>query len=137
MATLNPYINFAGKTAEALEFYKGIFGGSTEIQLAKDAPNAGQTPPEKLDQVFHSALTTDHFTMMASDMMSDEAGRDVGNVLSLALMCDSADQIEGWFDKLADGGKVVWPVRDSEWGSLYGQVTDRYGITWMLNYNKS
>jgi PhnB protein len=136
MATLSPYINFAGKTTEALEFYKSIFGGEAKVTLAKDGPVAAQTPEDKLSEVFHADYNAGGFRILASDMMIDDAGRDVGNVLSLALMCDSAEQLKGYFDKLADGGKVVWPVRDSEWGSLYGQVVDKYGIQWMLNFDK-
>lgn len=135
MATLSPYINFAGKTQEALEFYKSIFGGDTEIMLAKDGPMASQTPDDKQNDVFHSFYRTDHFTLMASDMMSDEADRQVGNVIALAFMNDSAEQLKEWFDKLADGGTVVWPIRESEWGDTYGQVTDKFGITWMLDYH--
>lgn len=134
MAALSPYINFAGRTAEALEFYKGIFGGETELQLAKDGPNAANTPSEKLGQVFHAFYRSPHFTLMASDMMTDEAGRNVGNTISLALMCDSSDQLCEWFDKLAEGGTATWEPRDSEWGSVFAQVSDKYSITWMLNY---
>lgn len=137
MAAIEPYINFAGKTAEALDFYKSVFGGKAEMQLAKDTPNAGNTPPEKLDQVFHGAVITEAgFTILGSDMMS--AGEQpVNNVISLALMTDSEAQLRDWFNKLSDGGKVVWPVRDSEWGSLYGQCVDKYGIQWMFNYDKN
>lgn len=135
MATISPYINFAGKTQEALEFYKSIFGGEAHVQLAKDGPNAGNTPPEKMDGVFHAEYNAGAgFQLLASDMMSDTMHPD-GDI-SLAVTCDSAEQLQEWFDKLADGGNVVWPVRDSEWGSLYGQVVDRYGIQWMLNYDK-
>jgi len=135
MATLSPYVSFAGKTAEALEFYKGVFGGEANVTLAKDGPMSQQTPPEKMDQVFHADYNAGSFRMLASDMMSgDEA--PANNVISLALMTDSAEQLQEWFDKLAEGGKVVWPVRDSEWGSVYAQVVDKYGIQWMLNFDK-
>lgn len=137
MATINPYINFAGKTAEALEFYQSIFGGKTDVQLAKDGPMAAQTPPERQNDVFHAAFITEGFQILASDMMSDAAGRVVGNVYSLAIMCDSAEQLHEWFDKLSAGGKVVWPAADSEWGSIFGQVVDKFGIQWMLNFDKA
>lgn len=135
MAVIEPYISFAGKTAEAIEFYKSVFGGEANVQLAKDGPNAANTPPEKLEQVFHADLGTGQFHILASDMMSDT--RAQSGDISLALMCDSGEQLQEWFDKLADGGKVVWPVRDSEWGALYGQCVDKYGVQWMLNWNKS
>lgn len=136
MATLEPYISFAGKTAEAMEFYRSVLGGESTVRLAKDGPNAGNTPADKLDQVFHADLTTDGgFHILGSDMMSGDT--PVNNVVSLALMCDSDEQLRSYFDKLSDGGKVVWPVRDSEWGSVYAQLIDRYGVQWMLNFDKS
>ena len=135
MAAIEPYINFAGKTAEAMEFYKSVFGGTANVTLAKDGANAGNTPPEKMDQVFHADLDTGSFHILGSDMMSDVRHPD-GDI-SLALTPDSAEQLQEWFDKLADGGKVVWPVRDSECGALYGQCVDRYGIQWMLNHDKA
>jgi len=135
MATLSPYISFAGKTAEALEFYKGIFGGEANVQMAKDGPNAANTPPEKMDGVFHAEYNSGAgFQLLASDMMSDTMHPN-GDI-SLTLDCDNEEQLRGWFDKLADGGNVVWPVRDSEWGSVFAQVVDKYGIQWMLNYSK-
>lgn len=137
MASLVPYVNFAGKTAEALDFYKSIFGGEADMTLAKDGPMAAQTPEERQNDVFHADYKADGFRLLASDMMSDAAGREVGNVFSLALMCDSKEQLQDWFDKLADGGKVVWPVRDSEWGSVYAQVVDKYGLQWMLNFDQA
>lgn len=134
MAELVPYVNFAGKTAEAIEFYKGIFGGEAQLILAKDGPMAQHTPEERQNDVFHAEYNAENFQLLASDMMSDAASWEVGNVFSLALMCDSKEQLQGWFDKLADGGNVVWPVRDSEWGSIYAQVVDKYGLQWMFNY---
>ena len=137
MAQVVPYINFAGKTSEALEFYKSIFGGKADMTLAKDSPNAGQTPPEKMEQVFHADYKADGVRLLASDMMSDAAGRVVGNVYSMAVMCDSSEQLHDWYAKLVEGGKEVWAPRDSEWGSVYGQCVDRYGLQWMLNYDKA
>jgi PhnB protein len=136
MPKVSPYINFAGKTAEALEFYKNVFGGETNIQFAKDGPNAAKTSADKLEQVFHADLNAGSFHILASDMMSS-GEQPVNNIISLALMCDSEAQLRNYFEKLNQGGKVVWPVRDSEWGSIYAQVVDRYGIQWMLNFDKS
>lgn len=137
MAALEPYINFAGKTAEAIDYYKSIFGGDANVQLAKDGPLADKTPEDKLNQVFHADLTTPAgFHILASDMMSEDQ-QPVNNVISLALMTDTEEQLKDYFEKLSDGGKVVWPVRESEWGSTYAQVVDKYGVQWMLNFDKS
>ena len=137
MAALEPYISFGGKTAEAMDYYKSVFGGEANVQLAKDGPMADKTPEDRKNDVFHADLTTAAgFHILGSDMMSgDEVLKN--NVISLALMPDSEEQLQEYFDKLSNGGKVVWPVRESEWGSTYAQVVDKYGVQWMLNFDKA
>ena len=36
-ATLSPYLNFNGKTAEAMRFYQSVLGGDLNIQTFGDA----------------------------------------------------------------------------------------------------
>lgn len=136
MANIVPYINFADQGREAIEFYKSVFGGDADVQLVRDSPNAAQMPAEWGERIFHLAFTAGDMHFYGSDIISDQAGKVVGNVHFLAINCDSAEQLKEWFGKLAEGGKVVWEPHDSEWGSLFGQVTDRFGVTWMLNYDK-
>ena len=136
MANIVPYINFADQGKEAIEFYKSVFGGNAEVQLVKQSPNAANMPKEWGDRIFHLAFTAGDIHFYGSDVISDQAGKVVGNVHSLAINCDSEEQLRDIFAKLSDGGKVVWEPKDSEWGSLYGQCTDKFGITWMLNYTK-
>ncbi|HEV2058988.1 MAG TPA: hypothetical protein VGR11_06500, partial [Solirubrobacteraceae bacterium] len=35
MASLNPYISFAGNAPEAMEFYERVFGGTVSVPLEK------------------------------------------------------------------------------------------------------
>lgn len=137
MATICPYINFADQGREAIEFYKSIFGGEAEITLVKDSPMGKQMPAEWGERIFHFDYHAGDIRILGSDIISDQAGKVVGNVFSIGLMCDSPEQLHEYFDKLADGGKVVWPAADSEWGSIFGQVVDKFGIQWMLNFDKS
>ncbi|HVS58758.1 MAG TPA: VOC family protein [Candidatus Saccharimonadales bacterium] len=136
MANIVPYINFADQGREAIEFYKRVFGGDAEVQLVKDSPAASGMPKEWGERIFHLAFSAGDIHFYGSDVISDQAGKVVGNVHSLAINCDNEDQLKEWFKKLSDGGKVVWDVRDSEWGSIFGQCVDKFGITWMLNYSK-
>ena len=36
MAILNPYLNFDGNAREAIEFYKGVFGGELNVMTFGD-----------------------------------------------------------------------------------------------------
>ena len=62
---LNPYISFDGNAREAMETYKGVFGGELAISTFGDM---GQTDEGLKDKVMHSQLETPAgFTLMASD----------------------------------------------------------------------
>ena len=137
MAQIVPYINFADQGRAAIEFYKSIFGGEADITLVKDSPSASKMPKEWGERIFHLDFKAGGIHFLGSDIISDQAGKVAGNVYSLAITCDDATQLKDYFSKLSDGGKVVWEPRDSEWGSLFGQCVDKFGIQWMLNFDKS
>ncbi|HEX3568120.1 MAG TPA: VOC family protein [Candidatus Saccharimonadales bacterium] len=137
MAKILPYINFADKGREAIEFYKSVFGGDAEVQYVKDSPAAAQMPKEWGERIFHLDFEAGDIHFLGSDIISDQAGKVPGNVYSLAITCDSEEQLKDYFGKLSDGGKVVWEPRDSEWGSIFGQCVDKFDVQWMLDYSKS
>ncbi|WP_414819941.1 VOC family protein [Serinicoccus sp. CNJ-927] len=41
--------------------------------------------------------------------------------------------MRGYWDGLADGGHVDMPLEHQMWGDTYGMVTDRFGVSWMVN----
>ena len=132
MAKLVPYIFFYGRCEEALEFYKGVFGGSYEAMRVSDSPMASEMPPEAANSVMHSSFTADGVAFMASD------GRDVktvdpdaGNV-SMALSYEDAPEGERIFNGLAAGGKVGMPIAPAFWGGRFGMLTDKFGTEWMV-----
>ncbi|MES2276931.1 MAG: VOC family protein [Bacteroidota bacterium] len=135
MSKINPYIGFNGKTREAMTFYKDIFGGELELQEVAGSPMEQMWPSGAKDAIFHSALTGDGILIMGSDM-SGSGGHVQGNDISLAISCSSEEEINTYFNKLAEGGHIMDPLKEQFWGAIFGAVKDKFGIKWMLNYNK-
>jgi PhnB protein len=108
VASIIPYINFENKSQEAVKFYKAVFGGDAELQL--DAGRVIQLEFEAGDI---------HF--MGSDME--------GNQPNLVLL--------DYHDKLVAGGKEVFAPTDSGWGAVVAHCVDKFGVNWMLNYDKA
>lgn len=132
MATLNPYLKFNDdKCREAMEFYKSILGGELTFQTVGESPMKGQMP-DGLNKIMHAELKSPGILFFASDMMRDKAV--VGDNVGLTLNCESEEEINTLFNKLSEGGNVFMPVEHAFWGALFGVVTDKYGIEWMLNY---
>ena len=75
--------------------------------------------------------TADGLELMASDGHDPDAvGTDR---VSLSLSGDDAPALTRWFEALAEGGKVDVPLEQQVWGDTFGQVTDRYGVRWLVD----
>ena len=130
-ARLNPYLNFTDQAREAMEFYKSVFGGKLEMNTFKEY-NASQDPSED-DKIMHSMLEADDgITFMAADTPT---GMDYtpGNNYSMSLSGDDDATLQGYFDRLSEGGSVAMPLEQAPWGDKFGMVTDKFGVQWMVN----
>lgn len=135
MTQINAYLIFNGNCREAMTFYQECLGGELFIQTVAETPMADQLPPEAGQNIMHSALTNGDLTLFASDM----AGSDAivrGNTVNLMLYCSTEKEIKTYFEKLSSGGKIDFPLADQFWGSIYGELTDKFGMRWLLNYDK-
>ncbi len=129
-STLNPYLNFGGNAKEAMKFYQQVLGGELNMQTFGETKMA-QTPKEK-DLIVHAALKSGSITIMASDT-HPSMKLTVGNNVHLSVSGGDARKLTSAFEQLAKGGKVDMPLAKQFWGDTYGQVTDRFGVHWMIN----
>jgi PhnB protein len=135
MARLNPYLNFNGKCREAMSFYKECLGGELNMMKVSESPMAAQLPSEASGNILHSALMNDKIVLMGSDMIG--ASLIKGNDVTLCLNCENDDEVNTYFAKLSNGGQVKTPLHQTFWGATYGELTDKFGISWMLNFSKN
>jgi PhnB protein len=135
MARLTAYLNFNGKCKDAMTFYQSCLGGELIMQKISESPMAAQLPSEIGANILHSSLTNESLELMASDMMG--SGLVNGNTVTLLLQCGSEEEIELFFGNLSSGGKITTPLHQSFWGARYGELVDKFGMSWMLNYTKS
>ena len=127
-----PYIFFDGNCEEALNFYKGVFGGEiTSISRWKDAPPEPDMSPEFGDRVMHSTFKSPAVNFMASDARPTTK-YGVGRI-SLSLATQDETEARRVFDALSKGGEVEMPLENTFWGALFGMFTDKYGVDWMVN----
>jgi len=136
MATqLNPYLTFNGQCREAMTFYQQCLGGELVMQKIAESPMAAQMPSEAGANILHSSLTSGSIVLMGSDMMGENKIR--GNDFFLCLNFTSDEEINACFTKLAEGGTIKMGLHQTFWGATYGEVTDKFGYNWALNYSKN
>jgi PhnB protein len=132
MLELEPYLHFDGTCEEALNFYKGIFGGEiTSLERYAGSPMEAQVPDFYRDKVMHANFKAGSLKLMGSD--GSPRGGGVGTRVSLSLGGDDPEEGKRIFDALAEGGKIDMPFQDTFWGAKFGMLTDKYGIYWMIN----
>lgn len=131
MAGLVPYLFFPGNAAEALTFYHGVFGGDLELHTYGDF---GRTDGPA-DAIAHGILSG-RVDLFASDAGENEdAVHLVGVTFSLLGTAD-ATTLTRWFAELSAGGAVSDPLQERPWGSHDGQLTDRFGVRWLIGYEE-
>ena len=126
---LNPYIQFKDSAREALTFYQSVLGG--ELNVMQFSEFGG--PAEIAELVMHGQLETPAgFTLMASDTPPGMERSEIGGI-TISLSGDDVDDLRGWFDGLAAGGTVNMPLEKQMWGDVFGQLTDQFGVSWLVN----
>ena len=136
MTQANVYINFHGNCREAMSFYKECLNGELNLQTIEGSPIENQCPASMKNQIMHSTLTKGGIVIMATDMTGPD-GFQQGNNISVMLNCSSEDEINNYFSKLSEGGKVIDPLGVKFWGGMFGVITDKFGICWMFHYDKN
>lgn len=132
---IQTYLTFNGNCREAMNFYKHCLGGELFFQTIGESPLSDKMPPKMKEYILHSTLTRGNLVLMGSDMVP-QAGLSIGNAVSLSLQCSSEEDIHTFYRNLSEGGTADHPIEVSFWGALFGDLTDKYGNHWLLNFQK-
>ncbi|WP_421938443.1 VOC family protein [Pedobacter sp.] len=133
--SINTYLTFSGNCREAMTFYHDCLGGELSFQTIAESPLAENLPGKIGDCILHSALVKDGLLIMGTDLV-DEQGLIKGNSISMMLNCSTADEVRDYYQKLSTGGQATHPLVESFWGSLFGNLTDKFGNHWLLSYDR-
>lgn len=132
-ATLVPYLFFGGRCEEAIAFYERALGARLVMKMRFDeSPHPappGMLAPGFETKIMHATLEIGALTLMVSDGC-DERSRFEGFRLALTLPTEEACRLA--YGGLVDGGKVDMPLTPTFWSPLYGMLTDRFGVEWMV-----
>lgn len=136
MAVVNAYLSFGGTCEEAFEFYRSVFGGEFAMLSRFGDLDWGMPVDdgEKL-KVMHVALPIGGTVLMGSDVPAAMGPVTSGSSQSLAIGAASEDEARRIFDELSAGGTITMKLDKAPWGALFGGFTDKFGFSWMINYD--
>lgn len=134
-AALNPYLNFNGKTEEAFNLYKSVFGGDFQMVMRfKDVPPEHQMSKDQAEKIMHIALPVGESMLMGSDIPEGMEKVTVGNNVQVSIHASSEKEADAFFKGLSAGGKATMPMAKAFWGDYFGMLTDKFGVQWMISY---
>jgi PhnB protein len=129
-----PYIGFNGTCAEAMRFYERTLGGTLELLMRNaDSPFAAQTAKEHADRIIHARLALPGGgSLYAGDSPPQMPYTGIHGV-GLTLNFDTVAQATITFNALAEGGKVTMGLQPMFWARIWGMLTDKFGVPWIVN----
>jgi PhnB protein len=128
------YVNFAGKCAEAFNYYERHLGAKVGMMMTH-AQNPAPSPystGEWKDTVLHARIAVGGTELAGADVPKAEPMRSA----YLTLETESDSEAERIFSALSDGGQVLMPLQETFFASRFGQVRDRFGINWMIMHER-
>jgi PhnB protein len=131
--TLNTYVNFAGKCAEAFRYYEQHLGGQVGMMMTHgQAPDQTRINPDWKDAVLHARITIGGIDLLGADIPGAEPMRSA----YLTLGVDSDSEAERIYAALGAGGRVLMTMEETFFASRFGQVQDRFGMNWMILHER-
>lgn len=136
------YLNFPGNTEEAFRFYQTVFKTAFSgrgIQRFADIPAEAGHPPVAdaiKKMILHVELPiTGNHVLMGTDAPK-EMGFTLthGNNMHICVEPETREEAKRLFDALSAGGNITMPLQDMFFGAYFGELTDQFGINWMINF---
>jgi PhnB protein len=126
------HLNFRGDAHAALTFYQSVFDGDLVVVTYKDAGNVQD--PSEADQVMWGQVAADSgFRVMAYDVPARLPWSRGENAFFVSLRGETTEEVSAYWAKLSEGATVLQPLGPAQWAPLYGMLSDRFGITWVLD----
>lgn len=122
MQRITPHLWYDKEAVEAAELYCSVLPDSkvTNVSTLHDTPS-GDT-----DIV--------SFQLCGQEFQSISAGPlfKFNPSISFLISCNSREEVDDFWNKLADGGKALMPLDSYPFSERYGWTEDRYGLSWQI-----
>jgi predicted 3-demethylubiquinone-9 3-methyltransferase (glyoxalase superfamily) len=121
-----PFLMFQGQAKAALALYSEVFPDYEELLLQEhtEGPQAGEVAMARirvggLEIMLYDSPPVHDFTFTPST--------------STFIECDDEAQLRALAERLGEGGKVLMPVDNYGFSTLFTWIGDRFGVSWQLN----
>lgn len=125
---------FGGNCREAFEHYERVFsarivvmntfGGNEDKALPAGSASAGT------EKIRFAELHVGDQALLGNDVPAEQFKIMQG--FNVSVHIQGKAEARSVFSGLADGGQVTTPLAKVDWAALFGMVTDRFGVPWLI-----
>ncbi len=126
--TVVPFLMFTGKAESAIEYYKTVFPDTKVLSITKY--KAGENGNEGTVKLAMIEIAGQRIMCIDSPPVHDF---DFTPSFSFFVECESENQLDERFEKLAKDGKIMMPVNNYGFSKRFGWTSDKFGVSWQLN----
>jgi len=121
-----PFLMFQGDAGDALALYREVFPDFEEVAISRHEQGdmAGQVAMARIriggqEIMLNDSPPVHDFTFTPST--------------SFFIDCEDEAQLRALAETLGDGGKVMMPIDNYGFSSLFTWLADSFGVSWQLN----
>jgi PhnB protein len=133
--TTTTHLNFRGQAREALDLYASVFGGEVQaVTFAQGGSERDTADGAVADQlVWGGVQAPNGFAVMAFDVPPKRAYDAGTDAVYVSVRGTDPAEVTAYWQALVVGGTVRADLAPAGHAPLYGMVTDRVGVTWVLD----
>lgn len=131
---LTPYLVMDGSAQEAIAFYEQALGAQVLFkQTFGEMPENPEypLPEEAKNRIGHAMIRIGESDLMFSDTFPGQPVQK-GNQVTICINSSDAETSKQIFDALQEGGKVNMPLQETFFSPAFGDVTDKFGVTFQI-----
>ncbi len=129
---MSVHLNFGGNCKDAFAFYEKVFKADQAFSMTYgQAPQGAPVPADWGDKVMHTSIPLGSGVLMGCDAPPNSSQPMSG----FQVCVEDKDQAEvkRIFEALSEGGNVTMPIQKTFWSPLFGMLTDKFGVNWMVS----
>ncbi|KGR74260.1 VOC family protein [Ureibacillus sinduriensis] len=132
---VHAYIRLNGNANEAIRFYENALEAENYgVQTYGELPENPHFPltQEAKNRVIHAQLKINNSFLMLSDILPNQPYQP-GSQVEVAIILEDIEKSKEVYGKLLEGGEEIMPIQETSWSPAYGQLKDKYGVTWQIS----
>lgn len=132
--SLIPFLEMNGNANEAIDFYVKALDARVVYTLRfGDMPENPESPlpPEKKDLINYAILKIGESELQLTDHYTGSSYHK-GTQVTIVVQTNDKDKATQYFETLKEGGQVNDPLQASFFSPAYGNITDKFGVTFRI-----